>query len=140
MMRNIHLNEKLPAPRISTRISTRRGRFMFKALTWTVIAIVLIALFTAMTVLTIGGATPIASIEAWLRQIKPYACVMHFLLIGWLWWKWHAVIAWLHATGRIHPSMKEAILASRNRTILMLLAVEILVVMELPVSVIRMMQ
>ena len=122
------------------RASPRRGALFLKTMLWMIAALAAIGVCTAAAVALMGCDMRLGALQTWLWRIKPYACVIHLALIGWLWWKWDALMATLYATGRMHPSMKQAALASRNRTVMMLLAVEVVVVMEFPFSLVRMMQ
>ncbi len=122
------------------RAPSRRGALFLKTMLWMIAALAAIGVCTAAAVALMGSDMRLGTLQSWLWRIKPYACVIHLALIGWLWWKWDALMATLYATGRMHPSMKQAVLASRNRTVMMLLAVEVFVVMEFPFSLMRMMQ
>lgn len=91
------------------------------------------ALLGAATFL-LGRGETLFAVGAAVARLKPYFVTLHWVLIGMLWWEWETVIDFLQARGKLHPGMREMALAARHRTVLMLLAVEVFIVMRLPLA------
>ena len=106
-----------------------------KAAAWTMVLLLGLGAMTAIASITLGSMNWLASLKATLEQVRPYAIALHVSLIAVLWWKWGRVIDWMEAKGKVHPANKAAILASRHRTALLLLAVEVFVVIGFPFNV-----
>ncbi|MBC7501855.1 MAG: hypothetical protein H7315_15375 [Herminiimonas sp.] len=111
---------------------------------WTVamVAAMGVCIAAAMAVLggVAGGELPLTRITSWLATSRSYVSFIHLALLACLWWKWEALVNYFYATGRMTPEMKLAALGSRNRTLMLLLAFELFVVIGFPFAVIRLWQ
>lgn len=112
-----------------------KGSPLLKAAAWTMALLLGLGVMAAAAGMMLGSLDFLASLKAMLGQVRPYAIALHLSLIALLWQKWPRVISWLEAKGKVHPANKALILASRHRTALLLLAVEVFVVIGFPFNV-----
>jgi len=112
-----------------------KGSPLLKAAAWTLALLVGLGVLAAAAGMMLGNLEFLASLKALLRQVRLYAIALHLSLITLLWQQWPSVIGWLETKGKVHPANKAAILASRHRTALLLLAVEVFVVIGFPFNV-----
>ena len=106
-----------------------------KVAAWTIVLLLVLGAVTAVAGMMLGSVERLVALKAMLEQVRPYAIALHLTLITLLWQKWPRIIGWLEARGKVHPSNKAAILASRHRTALLLLTVEVFVVIGFPFNV-----
>jgi hypothetical protein len=107
---------------------------------WFTRAIVLMLIFVAAIVvlfvlgISLTGTTRfVDGVASYVSQIKIYAVIIQCTLIVLLWRYWHAVIDALLRTGRIGPTLHDDLTVARNRVVLALAAVEVVVVIGFPV-------
>jgi len=98
------------------------------------------ALLLALTVamLAIGALIALRSPGGWqnagarMAEFKPYFVALHLALIAWLWWKWEALVTWLTQRKGSSPELRELALGFKHRALAMLIAIELLVVLQWP--------
>ena len=67
-----------------------------------------------------------------IKAMKPYAVVIHFVLIGIVAACWRQIVNHLAVTGRLSPVEAASVMSSRNRIVIALIVFEIVVVIGFP--------
>ncbi len=116
----------------SMRMQKNQRSRLFQAAKWTIATLAVVSMLAIVVSLMVGNLETLASMTASLTMARPYIIALHLSLIALLWLRWPRFIGFLEAKGKVHPSNKAVVLASRNRIALLLLAVEVFVVIGFP--------
>lgn len=82
--------------------------------------------------LRFGPLRTLDAITDAVATARPYLHALQIATLFMLWWRWHALIEWMAKRSWVSVRAKPHVLAARNRIMLMLGAIQVLVVMGFP--------
>lgn len=92
---------------------------------------VLAALFVAAS-LRFGPTQTLDALANATAVARPYLHALQIATLFMLWWRWAALVEWMAKRHWVSARAKPHVLAARNRILLMLCAIQVLVVMGFP--------
>lgn len=115
-------------------IEPRRRSRLLRALGWLALMLAALAalVIVAMLASKTGPAETLTALGSATRRIRPWSYAVHLALIGLAWWRFDLVAAFALRRGWVSAARLPVFLASRHKLMAMVLAVELVVVIGLP--------
>jgi hypothetical protein len=110
----------------------RQRSWFTRAMVLMLVIVAAIAVCFVLGISLTGTPRFVDGVAAYVARIKTYAVIIQCTAIALLWWYWHAIIDMLLRTGRIGSPLHNNLMVARNRIVLALVAVEVLVVIGFP--------